>query len=229
MKLVIIGGSGAGKSTQAQGLCTYFNIPLISSDEILRDAICAQRSSEAIAILYPEGFSPENSLPEISAGQDTANLLGHQRRFAIPSFPYLGHLPQSYMETGELVTNEMIIESIQIQLKKPDFKDGWVLEGYPRTADQAEKLDFLLNNLGHNLDWAIYLQVPQAVMVNRSMGRFLPDDLPEIVQRRVETFYDRTVPILEYYDRHRRLLTINGDQSPEAVQQNIITLLITSQ
>lgn len=221
MKLVIIGGSGAGKSTQAQGLCTYFNIPLISSDDILRDAI---------AVFCPEGFSPENSLPQgASTGQDASALLGHQRRFTIPSFSYLNHFPQSYIETGELISSEMIVESIQIELKKPDFKDGWILEGYPRTAQQAEKLDFLLNNLGHNLDWAIYLQVPQAVMVNRSKGRFLPDDLPEIVQRRVETFYDRTVPILEYYDRRRRLLTINGDQSPEAVQQNIITLLITSQ
>jgi adenylate kinase len=45
------------------------------------------------------------------------------------------------------------------------------------------------------------------------------------VQRRVEVFYDRTIPILEYYDRRRRLLTINGDQTPEAVEQTIINLL----
>jgi adenylate kinase len=62
-------------------------------------------------------------------------------------------------------------------------------------------------------------------MVSRSLGRSLPDDQPEIVQRRVEIFYDRTVPILEYYDRCRRLLTINGDQSRELVLQNILTLL----
>jgi adenylate kinase len=57
------------------------------------------------------------------------------------------------------------------------------------------------------------------------LGRSLPDDQPEIVQRRVEILYDRTVPILEYYDRRRRLLTINGDQIPELVSQNILTLL----
>jgi adenylate kinase len=69
------------------------------------------------------------------------------------------------------------------------------------------------------------LQVPEAVMVSRSSGRSLPDDQPEIVQRRVEIFYDRTIPILEYYDRCRYLLTINGDQLPHMVLQNIVTLL----
>jgi adenylate kinase len=62
-------------------------------------------------------------------------------------------------------------------------------------------------------------------MVGRSLGRSLPDDQPEIVHRRVELFYDRTVPILEYYDRRRRLLTINGDQSPDLVQEDMINLL----
>ncbi|NJR75897.1 MAG: adenylate kinase [Scytonema sp. CRU_2_7] len=223
MRLVILGGSGSGKSTQAQGLCRYFNIPLISSDEILPDAI---------ALVSPESFPPENPLPERSSEQDAFGILGYQRRFASVLFPNLSHLDLShlarpYMETGELVPEEMIIEFIEIQLTKPDFNCGWVLEGYPRTALQAEELDFLLDNLGHNLDWAIYLQVPQAVMVSRSMGRSLSDDQPEIVQRRVEIFYDRTVPILEYYDRRRRLLTINGDQSPEVVQQNIVDLLST--
>lgn len=193
MRLVILGGSGAGKSTQAQGLCRYFDIPLISTGEILRDAM-AQSAA-------PEG--------------------------AIAGFTNLGHLAQLYVETGELVSDEMMISFIENRLKKPDFNRGWVLEGYPRTAFQAEELDFLLDNLGHNLDWAIYLQVPQAVMVSRSLGRSLPDDQPEIVQRRVEIFYDRTIPILEYYDRRRRLLTINGDQLPELVQQNIVNLLST--
>jgi adenylate kinase len=50
---------------------------------------------------------------------------------------------------------------------------GWLLEGYPRTAFQAEELDFLLDDLGQQLDWAIYLQVPEAVMMSRSLGRSL--------------------------------------------------------
>ncbi|KOP27451.1 adenylate kinase [Hapalosiphon sp. MRB220] len=181
VKLVILGGSGAGKSTQAQKLCSQLEIPLISTGELLRQAIA--------------------------------------------NFSNLGRLAQPYIATGELVPDEVIIEFILNQLKQPDANRGWVLEGYPRTAFQAEELDFLLDELGQQLTWAIYLQVPQAVMVSRALGRSLPDDQPEIVQRRVELFYDRTIPILEYYDRRRRLLTINGDQSPEMVLHTIMNLL----
>ncbi|WP_193193444.1 adenylate kinase family protein [Nostoc sp. MG11] len=181
MRLVILGGSGSGKSTQAKRLCRYFDIPQISTGEILREAI--------------------------------ANL------------SQLGHHARTYVEKGELAPDEMMIELLRSRFKQPDINCGWVLEGYPRTAFQAEELDFWLDNLGQKLDWAIYLQVPESVMVSRSLGRSLPDDQPEIVQRRVEIFYDRTIPILEYYDRRRRLLTVNGDQFPEMVQQNILTLL----
>jgi adenylate kinase len=150
-------------------------------------------------------------------GNNQVNTYGELNDLVMEAKPYL--------EQGELVPDEMMIEFIKARLKQPDVNDGWILEGYPRTAFQAEELNFLLEDLGQNLDWAIYLQVSAAVMVSRSLGRLLPDDQPEIVQRRVELFYDRTVPILEYYDRRNRLLTINGDQSPEEVQQSIMTLL----
>jgi adenylate kinase len=203
VRLVILGGSGSGKSTQAQQLCDRFEVPLVSTGDVLRDAVAS--NSE------------------------------------------LGKLAQPFIQRGELVPDELMIEFVRCYftssrfatsnlIQKSDLKKsdcdmpsyacrGWILEGYPRTAFQAEELDFLLDELGQKLNWAIYLQVPEAVMVSRSLGRSLPDDQPEIVQRRVELFYDRTIPILEYYDRRRRLLTINGDQSPDMVIENIISLL----
>ncbi|MEH1907596.1 MAG: nucleoside monophosphate kinase [Nostoc sp.] len=204
MRLVILGGSGSGKSTQAQRLCRYFDIPLISTGEILREAISGDN--------LPSEFRWSQTDPRSSLS-------------VYASLSELGDRARTYMQKGELVPDEMIIELIQIRLSQPDINCDWVLEGYPRTAFQSEELDFFLDDLEQKLDWAIYLQVPEAVMVSRSLGRSLPDDQPEIVQRRVELFYDRTIPILEYYDRRRCLLTINGDQSPEMVQQNILTLL----
>ncbi|HEY9652340.1 MAG TPA: nucleoside monophosphate kinase, partial [Coleofasciculaceae cyanobacterium] len=110
-----------------------------------------------------------------------------------------------------------------------------------RTAFQAEELDFLLEELEQQLNWAIYLEVPESVMMSRSLGRarpskvtaqdtyspgeLRPDDQPEIVQRRIDRFHQRTVPILEYYGYRKRLLTIDGNQSPEQVQQDILQKL----
>jgi adenylate kinase len=202
VRLVILGGSGSGKSTQAQSLCRHFDIPKISTGEILREAMSGDKQ-----LLLQEDSPPlylNNHLCD------------------------LGRHAQPYVEKGELVPDEMMIELIRMQLTQVDLKSGWLLEGYPRTAFQAEELDFLLEYVGQKLDWAIYLQVPEAIMVNRCLGRSLPDEQPEIVQRRIELFYDRTIPILEYYDRRRRLLTINGDQSPEVVHHNILNLLLVS-
>lgn len=190
VRCVILGGSGSGKSTQAQKLSEHFGIPIISTGEILRQSI--------------------SRLDE----------LGRKAEYAV--------------KTGELVPDELMIDLIRNRLQKPDLSDGWILEGYPRTAFQAEELDFLLDELKQKLNWAIYLQVPEAVMINRSVTRIKEaetenslqlDNQQEIVQRRIELFYDCTVPILEYYDRRHRLLTINGDRPPEVVQKDIITLL----
>ncbi|MDZ8051151.1 MAG: adenylate kinase family protein [Aulosira sp. ZfuVER01] len=202
MRLVILGGSGSGKSTQAQNLCRHFDIPKISTGEILREAMSGDKQ-----ILFEKDTLPFYLNNHICD---------------------LGRHAQPYVEKGELVPDEMMIELIRMQLTQLDLKSGWLLEGYPRTAFQAEELDFLLEYLGQKLDWAIYLQVPEAIMVNRCLGRSLPDEQPEIVQRRIELFYDRTIPILEYYDRRRRLLTINGDQSPQVVHHHILNLLLVS-
>ena len=195
MRLVILGGPGAGKGTQARLLCRQLSISEISTSDILRHAIASQTD--------------------------------------------LGREAQVYVEKGELVPDPILIEFMRERLLQPDAAKGrgWLLEGYPRTAFQAEELDFLLEELEQQLDWAIYLQVPESVMMSRSIarsrsskglaftGEVRPDDHPEIVQRRLNLFHERTIPILEYYGYRQRLLTINGNQLPEHVQQDILQKL----
>lgn len=191
MKLVILGGPGAGKGTQAQPLCRHLGISEISTSNILREAIAS------------------------------GTELGRQAKI--------------YVEKGELVPDPILIEFMRTRLTQPDAAGGWLLEGYPRTAFQAEELDFLLDDLGLQLDWAIYLQVSEAVMMNRCLGRQSSlsitasdsrlDDQPQIIQRRINLFYERTIPMLEYYDYRQHLLTINADQSLEQVQQEILQKL----
>ncbi|MDJ0772734.1 MAG: nucleoside monophosphate kinase [Mastigocoleus sp. MO_167.B18] len=184
MRLLILGGSGSGKSTQAEMLSMNLNIPIISTGEILRKAIS--------------------------------------------NFSDLGVRAQPYLETGELVPDEMMIELIRNRLKQPDLQYGWLLEGYPRTAFQAEELDFLLDELGQQLNWAIFLKVSETTMRNRCLQRSLPDDQPEIIDRRIKLFYDCTVPILEYYDWRHRLLKIDGDRTSQEVELSIMNLIYSS-
>ncbi len=208
MKLVILGGPGAGKGTQAQPLCRHLGISEISTSNILREAIAS--STE------------------------------------------LGRQAKIYVEKGELVPDPILIEFMRTRITQPDAATGWLLEGYPRTAFQAEELDFLLDDLELQLNWAIYLQVTEAVMMSRCLGRNQSlgvysepcrteapsptfqgaassesrlDDQPQIIQRRINLFYERTMPMLEYYDYRQRLLTINADQSPQQVQQEIFQKL----
>ena len=137
----------------------------------------------------------------------------------------LGKQAQAYVEQGELVPDQLMIQFIQQRLLQPDVSHGWILEGYPRTAFQAEELDFLLTKIKQKLDWAIYLQVSEEIMTQRSLERGLADDQADVIQRRIANFEKFTIPILEYYDYCQRLLTINGEQSPDVVEQEIMSNL----
>ena len=181
MRLVILGGPGAGKGTQAELLCSNLSIPLLAVGDILREAIA----------------------------DDTD----------------LGKLAVSYVEKGELVPDATMIQFFRRRLLLWDVFNGWVLEGYPRTAFQAEELDFLLDDLAQQLDWAIWLKVPTEVLLSRSIQRDRSDDSPEILQRRLDLYHERTIPILDYYEYRNKLLTIDGDRSPEQVQQDILKIV----
>ena len=181
---MILGGPGAGKGTQAEGISQHLDIPSISTGEVLRNAI-AYRTS-------------------------------------------LGEKARPYVEKGELVPDDIMIQFIRQRLLQRDVSDGWLLDGYPRTAFQAEELDFLLEDLGQQLNWAIYLNVPEDVLASRTIQRSRSDDKPLIIRRRIELFYQRTIPILEYYSPRDRLLDINGNQPPEKVQQEIFSQLRSS-
>lgn len=159
-------------------------------------------------------LSAHYQIPSISTG----SIL----RDGIASGTDLGKKAQPYLKKGKLVPDELMIEFIKQRLLESDTSNGWILEGYPRTAFQAEELDFLLKKLDQKLDSAIYLKVSESIMKERALNRGLADDQPELIQRRLQAFQDFTVPILEYYQYRGYLLTIDGELSPEAVTDKII-------
>jgi len=83
----------------------------------------------------------------------------------------LGKLAQKYMDVGELVPDQIIIDMIKEELKKPDLARGYILDGFPRTVPQAEALDKLLFNMGQKLDTVLVLEVPNQELVTRLTAR----------------------------------------------------------
>ncbi len=153
-------------------------------------------------------------IPKISTG----DIL----REAIAKGSNLGNNARTYVQKGEWVPDSIMIQFMEDRLLERDVENGWILEGYPRTAFQAEELDFLLKRLRQNLPLAIYLKVNESVMLERCLARSGAEDRPEIVKRRIANFQASTVPILEYYDLRGKLLTIDGEKSPEKVTHEIL-------
>ena len=192
MRLVILGGSGAGKGTQAVRMGQRFKLSVLSTGDLIRSAIQA---------------TEERSAPDDAA------------------LTQLAQTARPYLEAGTLVPDELMIGFIRQRLLQPDMQQGWILEGYPRTAFQAEELDFLLEELGQSLTRAVWLEVPQELLVERALSRSRADDAPETIKRRIETLETHTKPLMDYYGYKKRLLLVDGAQSPDAVEAEITARL----
>ncbi len=153
---------------------------------------------------------------------NTVISTGDILRESIANQTPLGIQAQEYVEKGELVPDIMMIEFIKERLIRSDVENGWILEGYPRSAFQAEELDFLLEDLNQHLDRAIYLKVSEETMKQRSFQRGKADDKPEIVDRRIKNFNEVTVSILEFYEYKKKLLTIDAEKNSQEVKEDIL-------
>ena len=209
MKIILLGPPGGGKGTQSKLLVTKFNIPQISTGDILREHV--KNKSE------------------------------------------LGIKANSYMQNGELVPDNLILNMIKFRLKQDDCKTGYILDGFPRTIPQAEGLDEILENLNQKLDKIVVLEVKDEDIIERMSGRrmhiesgrvyhikFNPpknegldditnekltirkDDQPETVKKRLMIYHETTKPLIEYYTSKNIVSSINGNKSIEDIHNEVI-------
>ncbi len=163
----------------------------------------------------------------------------------------LGKKAQSYMDAGALVPDQIIIEMIQEELKKPELKNGYILDGFPRTVPQAEALGELLKNMGQKLDTVLVLEVPKDDLVKRLTGRrtcrrtgktfhmvFNPppenhdydlyqreDDKEEAVLNRLNVYENQTKPLIEYYGKLDMVDRIDGSGKINEIYSHIKSAL----
>jgi adenylate kinase len=139
----------------------------------------------------------------------------------------LGRVAQEYMDRGDLVPDEVVIAMVMERLAEADCQAGFVLDGFPRTVNQAEALDRRLVRLGTPLEAALSFEVTEEELLRRLAGRAAaqhrPDDAEQTIRHRLEVFAIKTAPLIDYY-RHRRLLTmVDGVGHVEEVTGRILT------
>jgi len=214
MKIILLGAPGAGKGTQAQFLTKKFNIPQISTGDMLRAAI--------------------------KAGTE------------------MGKMAKEAMDSGKLVTDEIIIGLVKDRIAEDDCKNGFLLDGFPRTVPQADAV----KEVGIAIDAVIEIDVPDEEIVKRMSGRRVhqnsgrtyhlvynppkvegkddetgeeliqrADDKEEIVLDRLKVYHDQTKPLIDFYTKEAaanssiKYIRVDGTQKIDVVEKEVVSQL----
>ncbi|NES02087.1 MAG: adenylate kinase [Okeania sp. SIO2F4] len=190
VKLVFLGPPGAGKGTQASLIADLYQVPHISTGDILRTNVAQE--------------SP------------------------------LGIQAKEYMDKGDLVPDQLILDMVQKRLENPDAQNGWILDGFPRTVTQAEEFVKKLLSISTNENetqgeeaqssnsfQVINLQVPDDILVARLLSRGRQDDNEETIKNRLQVYYQQTQPLIEFYQARQQLITVDGNNSIDVVTNSL--------
>ncbi|WP_080597161.1 adenylate kinase [Leptospira weilii] len=153
------------------------------------------------------------SIPQISTGDILREAVKNQTAMGIEA--------KRYMDAGDLVPDSVVIGIIKDRIREADCKNGFLLDGFPRTVEQADALDVLLKNEGKSIDRAINLEVPDEELLKRLLGRAeiegRTDDNEATIKNRLENYNKKTLPLLDFYAAQKKLSQVNGVGTLEEV------------
>lgn len=120
----------------------------------------------------------------------------------------LGVEAKSYIDAGKLVPTDVTARMVEDRLNQDDAKDGFLLDGFPRTVEQAEILEQLLQNHGEKLDGVLNFVVDEDVVVERMLARGRADDNEDTIRTRLGVYHDETAPLIDHYGE--RIISIDA-------------------
>lgn len=135
----------------------------------------------------------------------------------------LGTKAKRYMDAGDLVPDDVTNEMVHQRLTEPDVGVGFLLDGFPRNAKQADVLSSYLAEQATELDAVLELQVPESVVLERLLARGRPDDTEDVIHRRFEVYREETAPLLEYYAG--RLIKVDAVGTMDEVTERAVEAL----
>ena len=160
---------------------------------------------------------------------------GEMLRAAVAAETPIGLQAKDVMASGSLVPDEIVIGIISDRLDQPDMKNGFILNGFPRTVPQAAALDELLKKKHIRLDAVVELRVNESALLNRVETRVAEmrargedvriDDTPEVLSKRLANYRSMTEPLIHYYSERRKLATVDGMLSIEQVTREVYRIL----
>jgi adenylate kinase len=164
-------------------------------------------------------LSESCDLPHISTGE----IL----RSEVASQSLLGLKAKGYMDSGQLVPDELILDMVRNKLSSLSTDSGWILDGFPRNVSQAVFLEQFLEDISQTCDWVINIEVEDAVLIDRLLAanRNRQDDTEDVIRNRLKVYHSQTAPLIDFYRDRNLLMSINGHQAVESIFREIRSLV----
>jgi len=138
----------------------------------------------------------------------------------------IGQTIRAYVDAGDLVPDAVVMDMLRKPVIAAAESGGYVLDGFPRTVDQAKSAFEVAHALGVEVQAAVHLDVPDEELIRRLLARSRgSDDSAEVIAHRLQVYRERTIPLLEYYAGREWMFTVDGAQSPRQVHEDIVARL----